>query len=149
MFSSPFENQAPQPQEKWRLHVDWFVQDYQPQLAALVWGLQQEWGNDGTILGIDLQPQPHFIPCSPESLQTLNKRVGGRIQEILGIIKGADTNKETIILCIGGGQVKLIYFEAEPSPAGCFETHGQDIDKLITDLETVMAETIKLESATK
>ena len=75
MFSS-FDNQGPQPREKWRAHVDWFVQDYQPQLTALAWGLQEEWGNDGSILGIDLKPQPHFVPCSPELLQTLNRRVG-------------------------------------------------------------------------
>ena len=149
MFSSPFENQGPQPKEKWRSHVDWFVQDYQPQLAALVWGLQQEWQNDGTIVGIDLQPTPHFIPCSPDALQKLNKRVGGRIQEILGIISGADPTKETYIICIGGGQLKLIYFEAEPSPQVCFESHGDDLDQLIADLEKTMAETIKFESATK
>ncbi len=149
MFSSPFDNQAPQPQEKWRSHVDWFVQDYKPQLAALAWGLQQEWQNDGTILGIDLEPKPHFIPCAPDALQTLNKRVGGRIQEILGIINGANLEKEIVILCIGGGQVKLIYFEAEPSPQDCFQTHGSDLDQLIADLETVMADTIKLQSSTK
>ncbi|MBV5261529.1 hypothetical protein FLX56_24245 [Synechococcus moorigangaii CMS01] len=148
MFSS-FDNQGPQPREKWRSHVDWFVQDYRLQLTALAWGLQQEWRNDGTILGIDLKPQPHFVPCSFEMLQTLNRRVGGRLQEILGIIEGADFNQEVVILCIGEGQVKLIYYQADPSPAECFQTHGADLDQLIADLEAVMAESIPLESASK
>ena len=148
MFSSPFENQAPQPKEKWRSHVDWFVQDYQEQLSALAWGLQQEWG-DGSILGIDLQPKPHFIPCTPKAIQTLNKRVGGRLQEIVGIIEGADFAKETIVLCLGGGQVKLIYFEEEPTPPNCFATHGDDLDKLIADLETAMGDMIKVEPSSK
>lgn len=148
MFSS-FDNQGPQPREKWRSHVDWFVQDYRPQLTALAWGLQQEWNNDGTILGIDLKPQPHFVPCSYEMLQTLNRRVGGRLQEILGIIEGADFEQEIVILCIGDGQVKLIYYKAEPSPVECFQTHGGDLDQLIADLESAMAQSIQLESASK
>lgn len=147
MFPS-FGNQD-QPQEKWRSHVDWFVQDYKEQLTALAWGLQQEWENDGTILGIDLQPQPHFVPCSPDTVQTLNKRVGGRLQEIIGIINGADLDKEVLMLCIGGGQVKLIYFVAEPSPPECFEKYGADLDQLIEELEATMAKTIKLESVSK
>lgn len=145
MFSS-FDNQSPQPKEKWRSQVDWFVQDYRPQLAALAWGLQREWGNDGTILGIDLQPQPHFIPCLWDNLQTLNKRVGGRLQEILGIIEHADFERETVVLCIGNGQVKLIYFEGNPSPADCFAQYGTDLDALIKELETAMAQSIKLET---
>ncbi|MGB2924158.1 MAG: hypothetical protein WBB82_02545 [Limnothrix sp.] len=148
MFAS-FGNQGPQPQEKWRSHVDWFVQDYKAQLAALAWGLQQEWDNDGTILGIDLQPQPHFVPCSRETVQTLNKRVGGRLQEIIGLIDGADLDKEILVLCIGGGQVKLIYYVAEPTPAECFEQHGADLDQLIQELETTMTKTIKFETASK
>ncbi|BAW95772.1 hypothetical protein NIES970_06850 [[Synechococcus] sp. NIES-970] len=147
MFS--FDNQGPQPREKWRSQVDWFVQDYRPQLTALAWGLQQEWDNDGTILGIDLKPKPHFVPCSFEMLQMLNRRVGGRLQEILGIIEGADFDKEVVILCLGEGQVKLIYFEAEPNPVDCFQTHGADLDQLITALEAVMAESISLKSASK
>lgn len=147
MFPS-FGNQD-QPQEKWRSHVDWFVQDYKEQLTALAWGLQQEWENDGTILGIDLQPQPHFVPCSPDTVQTLNKRVSGRLQEIIGIINGADLDKEVLMLCIGGGQVKLIYFVAEPSPLECFEKYGADLDQLIQELEATMAKTIKLESVSK
>jgi hypothetical protein len=142
MFS--FDNQGQQPKEKWRSQVDWFVQDHRPQLAALAWGLQQEWQQDGTILGIDLQPQPHFIPCPPTELQTLNKRVGGRLQEILGIINGADLTQEVVILCLGGGQVKLIYFQAEPSPAECFQVHGADLDQLIADLEATMAKCIRV-----
>ena len=148
MFSS-FDNQDPQPREKWRSHVDWFVQDYRAQLTALAWGLQQEWNHDGTILGIDLKPQPHFVPCSPGTLQTLNRRVGGRLQEILGIIAGADFEQEVLILCIGDGQVKLVYYQADPSPETCWQTHGPDLDQLIADLEAAMAESIQLESASK
>lgn len=148
MFTPSFDNQN-QPKEKWRSHVDWFVQDHQAQLTALVWGLQQEWQRDGTILGIDLKPQPHFVPCPPDSLQTLNKRVGGRIQEILGLIAGADFDKEVLVLCFGEGQVKLIYFEAETPPAQCFEEYGADLDQLIADLEAAMVQSIKLESESK
>ena len=145
MFSSPLDNQLPQAQEKWRLYVDWFVQDYQPQLAALAWGLQKEWGDDGTILGIDLEPKPHFIPCSPAAIEKLNRRVGGRIQEIVGILKGADLSKETIILCLAKGQLKLVCFENDPGPEDCFAIHGLNLDDLIKSLETAMAEEIKLE----
>lgn len=33
-------------------------------LAALNWGLLQEWDKDKDLLGIDLQPQPHFVRYS-------------------------------------------------------------------------------------
>ncbi len=143
MFASPFGNQDIA-QEKWRSQVDRFVRDFQPQLAALAWGLQQEWQNDGTILGIDLQPTPHFIPCAPDSLETLNRNVGSRLQEILGIIEGAKPDQETTILCIGEGQVKLIYFQPNPAPNDCFDKYGSDLDHLIENLESEMAKIIKL-----
>ena len=44
----------PELAEKWRSQLDFFVDDYQVELAALAWGLKQEWKEDGDVLGIDI-----------------------------------------------------------------------------------------------
>ena len=41
----------PELAEKWRSQLDFFVDDYQVELAALAWGLKQEWSEDGDVLG--------------------------------------------------------------------------------------------------
>ena len=61
-------------EQKWRLQLDHFVNDYEQQLAALAWGLQQEWGESQDVLGIDLQPTPHFVACSQESLEKIKPK---------------------------------------------------------------------------
>lgn len=136
-------NNQPEAAEKWRSQLDLFVSDYEPQLAALAWGLQQEWGEDKDILGIDLQPTPHFVACSGESLEKLNRNTRGRLQEILGIVDGYDPETEVIIIGIGQGQIKLINFQPETSPSDCFANEQGDIDRLISTLEAALSEYIK------
>lgn len=124
--------------QKWRSQLDSFVIDYEQQLAALAWGLQQEWGDNQDVLGIDLQPTPHFVACSPESLEQLNKSTRGQLQEILGIVDGHDQATEVVIIAIGEGQIKLINFQPETTPPDCFALHG-DIEQLIASLEAALS----------
>lgn len=130
-------------EQKWRSQLDLFVNDYEVQLAALAWGLKQEWGEDGDVLGIDLQPKPHFVACSPESLAKLNKNTKGRLQEILGIVEGYDSETEVVIIGIGQGQIKLINFQPEPTPGECYAATDRDLDRLIASLETILAQYIR------
>jgi len=129
-------------EQKWRSQLDLFVTDYEQQLAALAWGLKQEWQDSNDVLGIDLQPTPHFVACSQESLKKLNKNTRGIVQEILGIVDNHDPEVEVVIIGIAEGQVKLINFQPELSPAECFAANN-DIDALISSLETAMSEFIK------
>ncbi|MDJ0649494.1 MAG: hypothetical protein QNJ60_12390 [Xenococcaceae cyanobacterium MO_188.B19] len=135
-----FSNQKNQVQEKWRWELDNFVDDHKDRLSALAWGLQQEWKDGNSILGIDLKPQPHFVSCDRESLENLNKNTKGRLQEILGLIDGYETEKEVLIIVIGEGQVKLIHFQPEITPPDSFKAENQDIDRLIKELETALGE---------
>lgn len=129
--------------QKWRSQLNSYVIDSETQLAALAWGLQQEWGDNQDVLGIDLQPQPHFVACSRESLEKLNKNTRGQLQEILGIVDNYDRETEVVIIAIADGQVKLINFKPEINPSGCFAELDQDLDQLIATLETGLAEYIK------
>ena len=128
--------------QKWRSQLDLFVTDYEQPLAALFWGLKQEWGESDDVLGIDLQPIPHFVACSQESLEKLNQNTKGRIQEILGIVDGYDRATEVVIVVIGEGQVKLINFQPQQTPAECFAATDGDLDELIKTLEAALAEYI-------
>ncbi|HHP7232845.1 MAG TPA: hypothetical protein ACFCUY_18555 [Xenococcaceae cyanobacterium] len=136
MFSSN-NNQV---QEKWRWQLDNFVEENEAKLSALAWGLQQEWNDKTSLLGIDLKPQPHFVCCSGESLTKLNQNTKGRLQEILGLIDGYQPEKEVLIIAIGEGQVKLIHFQPDVTPPDNFEAESCDIERLIEDLETVLRE---------
>ncbi|WP_422661929.1 beta-carboxysome assembly chaperone CcmS [Pannus brasiliensis] len=127
----------------WRYQVDRFVEDNREKLAGLLWGLLQEWGEDSKdILGIDLKPSPHFIRCSREALEKLNRRVDRQIQEILGIVDRYSREDEVAIVAIGHGQVKLIYYKPDRSPRDCFEDLSIDLDTLIQQLETEMVSEI-------
>lgn len=119
--------------------LDRFVQENQLLLAALVWGLRQDWGESPAILGIDLQPKPHFVRCSPAAIEQLNRQVDNQIQEILGILDGHDPEKEIAIIGIGSSQIKLIYFQPEPPPPDCFAQLEGNLDSLIQQLEADMA----------
>ncbi|PSB06611.1 hypothetical protein C7B62_22345 [Pleurocapsa sp. CCALA 161] len=130
-------------EQKWRLQLDLFVNNYEQQLAALAWGLQQEWGESNDVLGIDLQPTPHFVACSQDSLEKLNQNTRGIVQEILGIVDNYDPAVEVVIVGIGKGQLKLINFQPKITPAECFIAMNSDIDSLIIDLETALIEYIK------
>lgn len=130
-------------EQKWRSQLDFFVTDYEQQLAALAWGLKQEWGESDDVLGIDLQPTPHFVACSQESLERLNRNTRGIVQEILGIVAGYDPELEVVIVGIGKGQLKLLNFQPQLTPAECFAAENQDIDRLIDTLEAALADYIK------
>ncbi len=120
---------------RWRYLLDRFVEENQADLAALAWALKLEWGETKDVLGIDIKPTPHFVRCSREAIETLNRNVGRKIQEILGIIDGYKPEKEVVIIGIGEGQIKLIYFEPDLFPPQCYEKLNPDIDKLIPSLE--------------
>ncbi len=135
-----FSNQKNQVQEKWRWELDNFVDDHKDRLSALAWGLQQEWKDGNSILGIDLKPHPHFVSCDRKSLETLNNNTKGRLQEILGLIDGYETEKEVLIIAIGEGQVKLIHFQPDITPPDSFAAENQDIDRLIKELETALGQ---------
>lgn len=127
------------PANLWRYQVDRFVEENREKLAGLLWGLLQEWGEDSQdILGIDLQPSPHFIRCSREALEKLNRRVDRQIQEIIGIVDRYSREEEVAIVVIGHGQVKLIYDKPDRSPRECFEELSIDLDTLIQQLEGEM-----------
>ena len=129
-----------QTQEKWRWQIDNFAEKYEAQLAALTWNLQQEWNdNSQTILGIDLKPQPHFVACSREHIEQLNKNTRGRLQEILGLIDGYKPEIETLVMVIGEGQVKLVHFQPSTPPPECAKLETRDIDESIESLETKLA----------
>ncbi len=130
-------------EQKWRSQLDLFVNNYEQQLAALAWGLQQEWGESNDVLGIDLQPTPHFVACSQDSLEKLNQNTRGIVQEILGIVDNYDPAVEVVIVGIGKGQLKLINFQPKITPAECFIAMNSDIDSLIIGLETALIEYIK------
>lgn len=133
-----FSNKNRQVKEKWRWQLDNFVDENEAKLSALAWGLQQEWEDSASILGIDLKPQPHFVCCHRESIEKLNQKTKGHLQEILGLIDGYQPEKEVLILAIGEGQVKLIHFQPDTPPPDSFEAENRDIDKLIQDLETTL-----------
>jgi hypothetical protein len=121
--------------DKWRWQLDRFVRENQTELAALAWGLKQEWQDSTDTLGIDLQPQPHFVACSKEAIERLNSNTQGHLQEILGLIDGYKPELEVLAIAIGNGQVKLIHFQPETTPPNCFDNLQIDLDTLIVTLE--------------
>ncbi|MEA5510030.1 hypothetical protein VB715_09665 [Crocosphaera sp. UHCC 0190] len=128
---------------QWRYQLDRFVQENSGSLAALSWGLLAEWGDSRDALGIDLQPQPHFVRCSRPAIEELNRKVDRKIQEILGILDGYNPQEEVAILAMSQGQIKLIHYRSEPTPPQCFDEKKQDLDSLIQELETIMSQQIK------
>ncbi|NER24500.1 MAG: hypothetical protein F6J86_36765 [Symploca sp. SIO1B1] len=126
-------------EDKWRHQLDRFVKNHQQELAALAWGLFLERGDRDDTIGLDLQPKPHFVYCSREALDTLNRNVDNKIQEILGVVDAHQPEREVLIISIGNGQLKLIFFEPEPSPAVCFEQVGENVNTLLERLEEQLA----------
>ena len=130
-------------ENNWRRKLDKFIKANQQEIAALAWGLLLERGKESDqTLGIDIEPTPHFVYCSREAIETLNRNVKDHIQEILGVLDAHDPEKEVVIISIGEGQVKMIQFEPEPSPATCFEQVATDVDTLLERLEKGMKECI-------
>jgi hypothetical protein len=132
------------PENQWRFQLDDFARDNQQELAGLFWGLLQEWGDGDDILGIDLKPTPHFVACPKQNIRELNRKVGGYLQEILGLLDNYKPEAEVAILAIGEGQIKLIYFQPEIPPPVCFKNLGNGIDGAIENLERLLAEAISL-----
>ena len=131
-------------ENEWRFQLDRFVQENQKQLAALCWGLHQEWGVSLNTLGIDLKPTPHFVACSREAIEALNKQVNQQLREVLGVLDGYSPEKEVVLIGIGNGQIKLINFQPEPPPPECFE-EAEDLDTLIDKLEQRLSKYIQTE----
>ena len=127
---------------KWHKQLDKFIKENQQELAALFWGLWLENGNSQGTIGIDLQPQPHFVYCPQEAVEKLNERVEKRLQELLGIIDNNNPETEVLMIGIGQGEIKLIQFAPESSPRTCFEQVNQDVDTLLDLLEQKMIEQI-------
>jgi len=115
-----------------------FVKDNKQNLAALCLALGEEWGNTKDCLGIDFFPQPHFVRCSREAIETLNQKVDSKIQEILGILDGYKPNEEIAIIIIDKSQIELIHYNVESYS----EELSTDIDSLIRLLETQMQKLI-------
>ena len=132
-------SQNNKPEDKWRWQLDDFAKDNQQRLAALAWGLQQEWGELNNILGIDLNPKPHFVACSREAIEQLSSNTNDQLQEIVGLVDGYKPEEEVLIIVIGEGQIKLLHFQVEPSPPVCFQEAQEDIDALIASLEANLA----------
>lgn len=131
-------------ENQWRFQLDEFAKANRPNLAALAWGFRQEWADTDNHLGIDLEPQPHFVSCAKDAVEKLNQRVDSKLQEILGILDGYDPETEVAIIAIAKGQIKLIYFQPDPSPSECFVNAGSDLDSLILELETKLQKTVTL-----
>ena len=129
---------------QWRYQLDRFVQENQDTLAALAWGLRQEWGDSSDALGIDLSPRPHFVCCGRDSLEQLNNQVNRQIQEILGVLDGHDPNLEVAIVGIGVGQIKLIHYQPRLPPPESFRQQGEDLEQLIEQHETQLAQIVLL-----
>jgi hypothetical protein len=129
---------------KWRSQLDKFVKNNQTELAALSWALWQENGDTQGTIGIDIQPTPHFVYCPQEALQQLNDKVENRLQEMLGLIKHFKPEVEVLMVGIGNGEVKLIYFQPSITPSLCFQQLGLNVDGLMDLLEKTMSEQIQI-----
>jgi hypothetical protein len=136
-------NQPESSDNKWSHQLDKFVREYRKELAALSWGLWLENGDSQGIIGIDLQPTPHFVYCPKEAIEKLNSNVDSRLQELLGIVEHHKPDTEVLMIGIGKDQIKLIYFEPEPAPPSCYEQVGQDVNTLIEQLEQHLSEQVK------
>ncbi len=129
-------------ENQWRYQLDRFVTENKTSLAALAWGLTNEWEDQTDALGIDLYPQPHFIRCSRQSLEKLNQNLDRKIQEILGILDGYNPEEEVAIIAISQGQIKLIYYTSEPFPPLCFQGKQETLENLLEELEQKMTQII-------
>ena len=135
-------SESEEDKNNWRYQLDEFVKEHQQELAALAWGLRLEKPESDETLGIDLKPTPHFVYCSRGAIAELNRKVEGKIQEILGIMDGYKPEEEVLAIAIGDREIKLIYFQPAPSPADCFQQIGDDVDTLLNRLEETMSQQI-------
>jgi hypothetical protein len=137
MFSSSTP-QPPQSDEVWKARIDQFTADHERELAALAWGFYSHDFDSTDTIGIDLKPRPQFVTCTREALDRLNRRVKFQLQEMLGIRDHFDPKTEVFIVVIGDGQLKLIYFESDPTPQSAWAQLGLSLDELSTQLEATL-----------
>lgn len=140
------QNRPPSSREddNWRVQLNDFVKANQPEVAALAWGLWQEQQDKDIVLGIDIEPKPHFVCCPKSTIEALNRNVDDRLRSMMGVVDGHDPETEVLVLGIGRGEVQAIQFKPEPSPSECFERVGKDVDSLIEILESRMGERVHL-----
>lgn len=131
----------------WQHRLNKFVKAHHKELAALAWGLHLEKGETDETIGIDLKDTPKFVYCPKPAIEKLNQNVDGNIQEILGLIDSYKVDSEVLMIAIGDGQIKLIYFQPEISPPDCFAQLGQDVDSLLKLLETGINESLQLSAS--
>ncbi|NJM72947.1 MAG: hypothetical protein HC862_23950 [Scytonema sp. RU_4_4] len=143
MIFTPTQSESPN--NEWRRQLDKFVKENQQELAALSWGLWLENGDSKGIIGIDLQPTPHFVYCPKETIEQLNSRVENRLQELLGIVEHYKSEVEVLMIGIGKDEVKLLYFEPELAPPTCYERVGKDVDALLEYLEQLLSKQFNAE----
>ena len=124
----------------WQAKVDKFVYINQKELAAFAWGLYLDKGKSTEILGMDLEPNPHFFACPKENLELFNRSVHGQIQEILGILDGYNPELEILLLAIFQGELKLINFVTDPPPPICFAELNPDLGQLLDGLEAKLGQ---------
>ncbi|NEO83256.1 MAG: hypothetical protein F6J87_03190 [Spirulina sp. SIO3F2] len=135
MFSSPLPQPSSAADEVWKARIDQFAQAHQQELAALAWGMYQQDPDSTNTLGIDIKSPPRFVTCGRDALDRLNQDVGLHLQEMLGIRDNYNPETEVLLLVIGEGQLKLIYFEPEQPPADCFAQLGLTVAELMDQLE--------------
>ncbi|MBZ8180712.1 beta-carboxysome assembly chaperone CcmS [Oscillatoria salina] len=138
------KSSPPRNQNDWQYQLDKFVKSHQQELAALAWGLSQEQGETTDTLGIDIKPTPHFVCCPKTAIETLNQNANNHLQEILGLVEGYQPEVEVLMIGIGEGEIKLIYFQPETPPPQCFEQLGQNTNSLLTNLEEQMKQELKI-----
>ena len=141
-----FESLSPQEKDLWRLQLDRFAEENQRQLSALVWGWRQQENDPDLVFGVDLKPKPHFFSCSSSAIQRLNQQLNHQIQEILGILDNHDPTEEVVLLALQEGQIKLLYFQPNPSPPLCFEQQSLKVDELLHQLESKLAVLLSVET---
>ncbi|KPQ35655.1 MAG: hypothetical protein ACLFM4_07705 [Phormidium sp.] len=123
---------------QWRQQLDHFVRANSQELAALAWGLHlQDPDNDAT-LGIDIDPNPHFVTCPRAALVTLNEKVDNQLRVMMGVVENHNPKVEVLLLGIGQGQIQAIQYQPQPEPPQCFEEVGEDVETLLDRLEARM-----------
>lgn len=142
MFGSTQPQSNPENNE-WREQLADFVKANQQELAALAWGLWQEWGKSDDTLGIDLDPTPHFVSCPQEAIATLNRNVNDKLKEVLGIVDHHNPETEVLLIGLTKGQIKVIQYQVEPPPPVCFARAETDVETLLNRLEQLLCQQIK------
>lgn len=133
--------------EPWKYRLDQFARDCRPQIAALSWSFHLANPETTDVLGIDLQPQPHFVTCPRRAVETLNKNVAHQLQEVLGLLDAYNPETEVLMLAIGDGQIKILFFEPDLTPPAAYESLDEPVlETLMVELEEELARRFPSES---